>query len=178
MYNKTNLLNTTKMHLKLIISLIVILAVVVFVGCGAATAVIKHDSVPSDQAASKLLPSALVENNWQTTTSNGLPPDEVAVGNYGNFKVFAVKFNSPEEAYNWIEKVTVASENCNNCTRDSAVINNRGYLKYRGSDLGFTLGGEALKEPFMVWNNGQWVFAIENTGTEDFRDQASEAFSY
>ncbi len=166
------------MSKKLILPLALIVALVILAGCGAATGVMTHGSVSSDQVASKLLPSALVENNWKTTTSNGLPADEVAVGDYGNFKVFAVKFGSDAEAYNLVDKAITAAENCSNCTKDSTVINNRGYLKYRGPDLSFTLGGEKITQPFMVWNNGQWVFAVENTGSEDFRDSAAEAFPY
>lgn len=166
------------MSKKLILPLALIVALVILAGCGAATGVMKHGPVPSDQVASKLLPAALVENNWKTTTSNGLPADEVAVGDYGNFKVFAVKFGSDAEAYNLVDKAITAAENCNNCTRDSLLADPRGYLKYRGPDLDLTLAGEKVTQSFMIWNNGVWVFAIENTGSEDFRDSAAEAFPY
>lgn len=166
------------MSKKLILPLALIIALVIFAGCGAATGVLKHGPVPSDQAATKLLPAALAENNWKTTTSNGLSPDEAAVGDYGNFKVFAVKNSSPEDAAKFIEQGIATSEDCSNCTRDSLMANGRGYLKYRGPDLDLTLAGEKVTGPFMIWNNGLWIFAVENTGSEDFRDSAAEAFAY
>ncbi len=166
------------MSKKILLPLALIVAVAVFAGCGATTGVMKHESVPADMTAPKTLPAALAENNWRTTTSNGLSENEVAVGDYGNFKMFAVKFSTPEEAYRLLDRVVTASEDCNNCSRDNVAVNNRGYLKYRGPDIGFTLGGEAITQPFMVWNNGVWVFAVENTGSEDWRDQVAEVFPY